>query len=140
MAIPDTITGGDFEKASEITTTVKSGREVELSARLDAKAGILPSMDSIKTDVGIAQEAGKEEELVGTYEGATYMLLGSVSHIGASEVLSSLRIVETATGRIAGAGDSTQTGGDALDLKTVTNTLREAWTKTNALFQKNTQR
>ena len=59
LGIPDSIAGGDFENAYNVQADLKSDHLIEVTARLDAKAGILPSIENIKRDAEMAREKWK---------------------------------------------------------------------------------
>lgn len=134
LGVPDSIAGGDLEKASEITTNVVANNRIELSARLNAKAGILPSVENIIRDGEIAESSGQPVQKA---EGASFMLLGTVDHVQDREVWSSLRIVSAETGVIVSAGLSQKSGDPSKLFDVVSSALKEAWRETNDSFQKN---
>ena len=133
LGIPDSIAGGDFENAYNVQADLKSDHLIEVTARLDAKAGILPSIENIKRDAEMARESGKPYPL---QEGASYMLLGTVQQTNDSEVLSNLRIVSVETGVIVSAGNSPKTGDPEKLYSLVSDSLKDAWQQTSDMFQK----
>ena len=133
LGIPDSIAGGDFENAYNVQADLKSDHLIEVTARLDAKAGILPSIENIKRDAEMARESGKPYPL---QEGASYMLLGTVQQTNDSEVLSNLRIVSVETGVIVSAGNSPKTGDPEKLYSLVSDSLKDAWQQTSDMFHK----
>ncbi|MEC8277431.1 MAG: hypothetical protein VX026_06940, partial [Myxococcota bacterium] len=133
LGIPDSIAGGDFENAYNVQADLKSDHLIEVTARLDAKAGILPSIENIKRDAEMARESGKPYPL---QEGASYMLLWTVQQTNDSEVLSNLRIVSVETGVIVSAGNSPKTGDPEKLYSLVSDSLKDAWQQTSDMFQK----
>ena len=132
LGIADSIAGGDFEIADNVQADMKSDHLIEVSARLDAKAGVLPSIENIKRDAEMAKENGESYPL---QEGASYMLLGSVQQTGKNEVMSSLRIVSMETGVIVSAGNSPKAGDPEQLYPMVSESLKEAWRQTNDMFR-----
>ena len=132
LGIPDSIAGGDFENAYNVQADLKSDHLI-VTARLDAKAGILPSIENIKRDAEMARESGKPYPL---QEGASYMLLGTVQQTNDSEVLSNLRIVSVETGVIVSAGNSPKTGDPEKLYSLVSDSLKDAWQQTSDMFHK----
>ena len=133
LGIPDSIAGGDFENAYNVQADLKSDHLIEVTARLDAKAGILPSIENIKRDAEMARESGKPYPL---QEGASYMLLGTVQQTNDSEVLSNLRIVSVESGVIVSAGNSPKSGDPEKLYSLVSDSLKDAWQQTSDMFQK----
>ncbi|MGC6510530.1 MAG: hypothetical protein ACON4U_19085 [Myxococcota bacterium] len=133
LGIPDSIAGGDFENAYNVQADLKSDHLIEVTARLDAKAGILPSIENIKRDAEMARESGKPYPL---QEGASYMLLGTVQQTNDSEVLSNLRIVSVESGVIVSAGNSPKTGDPEKLYSLVSDSLKDAWQQTSDMFHK----
>ena len=133
LGIPDSIAGGDFENAYNVQADLKSDHLIEVTARLDAKAGILPSIENIKRDAEMARESGKPYPL---QEGASYMLLGTVQQTNDSEVLSNLRIVSVESGVIVSAGNSPKSGDPEKLYSLVSDSLKDAWQQTSDMFHK----
>ena len=133
LGIPDSIAGGDFENAYNVQADLKSDHLIEVTARLDAKAGILPSIENIKRDAEMARESGKPYPL---QQGASYMLLGTVQQTNDSEVLSNLRIVSVESGVIVSAGNSPKTGDPEKLYSLVSDSLKDAWQQTSDMFHK----
>ena len=135
LGITDSIAGGDFEVADSVKAEMKSDHLIEVSARLDAKAGVLPSVDNIKEDAALAKARGESYPL---QEGASYMLLGSVHQTGEREVMSSLRIVSMETGVIVSAGTSPKAGNPEQLYPMVSESLKDAWKQTTDMFRQRT--
>ena len=133
LGIPDSIAGGDFENAYNVQADLKSDHLIEVTARLDAKAGILPSIENIKRDAEMARESVKPYPL---QEGASYMLLGTVQQTNDSEVLSNLRIVSVESGVIVSAGNSPKSGDPEKLYSLVSDSLKDAWQQTSDMFHK----
>ena len=135
LGITDSIAGGDFEIADNVQADLKSDHLIEVTARLDAKAGVLPSIENIQRDAEMAKANGETYPL---QQGASYMLLGSVQQTNDNEVLSNLRIVSVETGVIVSAGNSPKAGDPEKLYSLVSDSLKEAWRQTSDMFRQRT--